>query len=651
MKPLILLLLLSISHPALHQPRPVLAPDLPGKTVSTEAIAELVLNKGLAEIDLGLYPGSLLMHGMSELAVLRNDPQFLQRTLDLFADFKSQKINGRGSFISYAAGGSGAAYLDYLNKTDQLAEQVLSHAEQMFRVQKRSSEGIITANWAKDSLDQVFIDIAFAVTPYMLYAGLKHHKPEYVDVAVFETLELFKLLEDPNGLVHQARGFGGLNVISDDNWSRGNGWGAFALASLVRDLPAGHPRKPEVDALAKDFFTAILKFQNPEGLWHQEMTDPTSYVETSGTGLMLYGLGIAIEKGIIPRTHLSAFKRGLSGYLSYIAPDGSVSHTCRGCLSPGKGTKQDYKDRMWIYNDHHAFGPVVLAFTQAVKMGVKRVKPLCPMGCRAEDPARPGIPKTSLRYLPAANENIAWENDRIAFRLYGPPVKERVGSGIDVWAKSVAYPIIDKWHRLNAEGKGYHTDRGEGGDFFQVGFSRGAGGSAIWYQGRPYTSQTYATHRIIQETEEEIAFELQFAPWKVGGFLVSEKKVISMKKGTNFFKVVSTFDTDAQAPLTAAVGIAYAREAETTTDAGEGILSVWEAYPPENGELGTAVLANPKRIAGFSTLDKEQFLLLKVKAGRPVTYYVGAGWSKSPQAYSGPSWLEYVRREAANAKF
>ncbi|NJM14678.1 MAG: hypothetical protein HC896_04215 [Bacteroidales bacterium] len=63
-----------------------------------------------------------------------------------------------------------------------------------------------------------------------MYAGLAEENLEYIDLAVFETLELFKILQDPKtGLVHQGRGFQGKGVCSDDNWSRGNGWGGFLL--------------------------------------------------------------------------------------------------------------------------------------------------------------------------------------------------------------------------------------------------------------------------------------------------------------------------------------------------------------------------------------------------------------------------------------
>ena len=144
------------------------------------------------------------MQGMSELAVQKNDLAFLNKTLALFNDFKTQKIKGKGSLISYEAGGSGIAYLNYLKKADNFSDHVLAYAAKMVKNQKRTSEGLMTAPWLKDSLDQIMIDCAFPVTPYLLYTGLAFNKPEYVDFAVFQTVELFKILKDKNGLIHQG---------------------------------------------------------------------------------------------------------------------------------------------------------------------------------------------------------------------------------------------------------------------------------------------------------------------------------------------------------------------------------------------------------------------------------------------------------------
>jgi rhamnogalacturonyl hydrolase YesR len=231
------------------------------KAVSTIAITKSVFEKGLQHTDIDFYAGTLMMHGISEFALLKGNDELLQRVVGLYEKFGTGEIKAKGNFISYEAGGSGAAYLAYKNATNKLDKQVSAAADKMMKKQKRSPEGLMTAMSANNELHQVFIDMAFAVTPYLLYSGLKLNNQEYIDFATFETLGLFKILRDEKtGLLHQARGYNGLGNLTEDNWSRGNGWGAFALAILVRDLPVNHPKRAEVEALAKQFFTAVVKF-------------------------------------------------------------------------------------------------------------------------------------------------------------------------------------------------------------------------------------------------------------------------------------------------------------------------------------------------------------------------------------------------------
>lgn len=623
------------------------------KSISTVQLAEKSLEKGISTIDLGLYPGTFLMHAMSELALISPDPGLLPGTIELFEKYKTGEIKGRGSYISYEAGGTGAPLLVYKNKADVLSEQVLDAAVRMMSDQKRSSEGLLVPPWAKEEADQVFIDMAFAVTPYLLYTGLHCQRPDYVDLAVYETTELFRILKDENSqLLNQARGFMGKNSISEDNWSRGNGWGAFALALLVRDLPGTHPKKEEVDRLAKEFFTAIVRYQDRDGMWHQEMTDHDSYVETSGTGLLLFGIGIMLEEGILDSSYYANFIKGLRGYTSYITEDGSVSNTTIGCLSPRTGSKDDYRNRPWAFNDHHAFGPVVLAYTQAYKMGIKDIKPLKRLGCYAiPDTVFSETPKAYVRYVPQRKDDIAWENDRIAFRVFGPPVKDQVGSGIDVWAKSVRHPIIDKWYYLNGKGEDYHTDRGEGCDFYDMGYFRGCGGAAVWKDGKPHAPQTYFNHRILKNDGEEIVFELTYSPFDVDNIKVSERKTVSMKKGTNLFRVSSVFETGSTDDLVIGIGLTTFGNPTMHTDKENGLLSCWEQIDPQQGHLGTAILVNPDNVHDFTEYQKDQFVLVRARPGIPVVYYSGAGWSKSPDFENEGDWLKYLEKEVKRSSF
>ncbi|MGV8093488.1 MAG: DUF4861 family protein [Mangrovibacterium sp.] len=618
--------------------------------VQTREVAERVLEKGLRSIDLGYYPGSLLLHGMSEYALLEGNEAVLEEVIGYYRQFRTGEINVHGNFISYEAGGSGAAYLSWRGATTEPDSQVTVAARRMMEEQRRSPEGLITSKHVQEGSDKVFIDVAFAVSPYLLYAGLKLNKNEYLDFAVFETLELFKILRDETtGLVHQGRGFQQPGKVSEDCWSRGNGWGAFALSILARDLPESHPRHKEVVELAQQFFTAVLRYQDKkEGLWHQEMTDPSSYMETSGSGILLYGLGIMLEKGLLDGKYLENFKKGLQGYTAYIGSDGSVSHTCSGCLCPGKGTKEDYKNHPWIYNDHHAFGPVVLAFTQAARMGIGRIEPLKKPGYYTIVDS-PEVPRTYV--TSARGRDVAWENDRTAFRVFGPEVRDKVGSGVDVWAKSVNYSILDKWYRLNEQGQNYHQDRGEGCDFYDMGKLRGCGGLGIWADGQLYAPETFDTFRINKNQDDGIRFTLNYETWNVPGLTIKESRTIEMEKGTNLFKVTSTLKSDREEELVVAIGLTTYGNPEINRDEKRGILSVWEQIDAEHGHLGTAVLVSPGDFAGFASFNGDELVLIKVRTNVPFSYHTGAGWDKSKFFTGNDNWKSYLVHEAGNIKF
>jgi hypothetical protein len=132
---------------------------------------------------------------------------------------------------------------------------------------------------------------------------------------------------------------------------------------------------------------------------------------------------------------------------------------------------------------------------------------------------------------------------------------------------------------------------------------------------------------------------------------VREKKVISLKMGTNFCKVTSTFTTDSKEPLTIALGLSYTDKPEVLNDAIKGTLTLWEGFPPNNGELGTTVVVNPKQIKEFSEFEKEKYMVLKAKSNKPLTYYVGTGWSKAPQFKTKKNWLNYVELEVLKMIF
>lgn len=631
-------------------------------TVDIYETASAVKDKGLTIMPRGHYSATCLYAAMAELYLAGKNADDLHELESIMSDIAAGKINiSSANVISYGIGGQASPLLALKAGSDFLKEPSLLWAEKMWKEQRRTEEGLMTAQNKQDAVlkDGFWIDLSFCITPFFLYSGLLSGNMEYVDFAAYEALKMYEILYDTetDGLFHQARGIYGLakGEVCEDCWSRGNGWGSMAFEVLLRDYPKKGKYRKEIERQAKRFYSAVLRYQDPQtGLWHQEMTFPDTYIETSGSAQILSGLGQAIVSGVVPRKQgMEAFRKGLVGLLGYVDPDGSVGYTCIANLVPGnKGEKEAYARRQWLFNERHAFGPVVLALSSALRLGIEEIEIPYAMGS-LNDPHRPAA---FCRFVEERKEDFAWENDRIAFRVYSSrKLKDKLMSGVDMWGKCVDYPVMDKWYyENNAKIKPYHVDAGEGCDFYVIGRSRGAGGSGVWAGDSLYVPQAYTNYRIYSNGPEKVDFRLDYQPYAVADDMIYESKRIEMVCGTSFYKVSHTLESESGKDIMLAVG--FTSFENPTVAKGQGTLSVVtkaildegvvvngdaEQIPMKDIIVMGGIVADPAAQTGYASTDTDELLLIKVKSGEPVVYYVGCAWN-GQEYYHG--WSHNPRR-------
>ena len=194
------------------------------------------------------------------------------------------------------------------------------------------------------------------------------------------------------------------------------------------------------------------------------------------------------------------------------------------------------------------------------------------------------------RFVPEREDDFAWENDKVAFRVYGPASggKGQV-SGVDAWLKRVSYPVIDKWYAGFVAGKSYHEDHGEGYDPYHVGDSRGVGGTAIWIDGQAWPAGKFKRYELLQSGGEVVEFNLQ-TEWDTPLGLVAESKTISLALGEQLYRVNSVFTLNGKpASVPVAIGLTtHDEKAQVFSNPVAGRISTWELID-EMG-LGTGVL-------------------------------------------------------------
>jgi Domain of unknown function (DUF4861) len=277
----------------------------------------------------------------------------------------------------------------------------------------------------------------------------------------------------------------------------------------------------------------------------------------------------------------------------------------------------------------------------------------------------PEKPCVYARFIPERLDDMAWENDRIAHRMYGAAlnsdaadvVHERLrGSGLDVWAKKVTYPIVDRWYAKGHDQ--FHKDgEGEGLDLYSIGGARGAGGTGVWDGSKLWTSDNFATAQVLANGPRRASFKLNYAPFDAGHGMVSETKQFTVDCGVNFDAVESVFKfPGAAGPI--AIGLTQHKLAEgfapavITTDPDGRWLSIWEQS--KDGGVGVAaILAPGTESTGSASVGPDErgnidhLLLVKAADGVPVRYFTGAGWDQSGQFKGRAEWEGYVKSFAA----
>lgn len=236
------------------------------------------------------------------------------------------------------------------------------------------------------------------------------------------------------------------------------------------------------------------------------------------------------------------------------------------------------------------------------------------------------------RFVPERLDDFAWENNRIAHRMYGPALEAtgEISNGIDIWLKRTDSMIIDKWY---APGFNYHADHGEGLDCYKVGRTLGAGAMAPYTKDSLWLGNNYVAYRVLDNGPIRIAFQLDYAPFRADTVMVTERRTVSLDANTHFNRITEEYTGDFDR-LKVAAGI-------VTRGAGGRVLDIlnkpikmvgyWEPLntdnKPDNGHT-TVGLVFPCEIKVETRLG-HLLASTEIPQGEPFTYQMGAGWSKS----------------------
>lgn len=270
------------------------------------------------------------------------------------------------------------------------------------------------------------------------------------------------------------------------------------------------------------------------------------------------------------------------------------------------------------------------------------------------------------RCYPERLDDIAWENDRAAYRAYGPALQKsgEKAYGYDVFTKSVEELVVEDRYAMELDsasraeikalreaGKkeeadslsraiSYHIDHGNGMDCYAVGPTLGGGTAALMPDSAIVYPYCYKDYEILDNGPLRFTVKLVFNPLVVkNDSNVVETRIIQLDKGSQLNKTTVSYEYLTQTTPVAAGLVLHAANPEgyaydaakgyisyadptTNAEAGNGIVYVGAVFPA-SVQTTTQLFEKPVgdalgHVLGISTYEP----------GNDFVYYWGSGWSK-----------------------
>lgn len=226
----------------------------------------------------GVAAQALLESGETDLAVLLAKDAVVNQLKDGRLGLNGDRIPvadpaANGEPVLFAAGVTGDPALY------KAAQRMLEYL--LFKAPK-TREGIIYHNQIEN---RIWVDSFYMVPPFLAVAGhpeeaIKQIKG-YRQALWDPEMKLFHHIWDEDLQKFERKLF----------WGVGNGWAAAGMTRVIRALPdtmAGE--KSMLTDFVKEVIDGCLKFQRPDGLFHDILDEPETFVETNAAQMLSYSM-------------------------------------------------------------------------------------------------------------------------------------------------------------------------------------------------------------------------------------------------------------------------------------------------------------------------------------------------------------------------
>lgn len=300
------------------------------------------------------------------------------------------------------------------------------------------------------------------------------------------------------------------------------------------------------------------------------------------------------------------------------------------------------------------------------------------------------IPTTFIKMYAEREDDIAWENDCIAFRTYGPALQKtgEKSYGFDVWVKNTPDWVVNyryalqlspkikqkiaELHQKNikealqlAQRTSYHIDHGNGLDCYKVGPTLGCGAPALLdAKNNLVYPWCYETYQILDNGPLRVTMLLKYEQKEIDGIgNVRETRVINLDKYSQLNRMTVSYDNlKAKTAMAAGLIVHQGDTTHFTLNPKNGWMSYVDPTDTPQGYNGKIFVGcvfpqkvRQMEVRRFSSEESKKMRegdfghLLAINEIAPsnpaVSYYWGAAWNKF-NFNSEQEWNDYLQHFA-----
>jgi rhamnogalacturonyl hydrolase YesR len=216
----------------------------------------------------------------------------------------------------------GEAYWRAAERTDDVGmkEAVLGLLEYLRQGAPRKSDGILYHVFGGP---EMWSDGFNCAPPFFAAMGL-------YDEAIAQIDGYWRRLWDPDSrLLAHIWDDGARRLKRADLWGVGNGWAAAGLTRVIRSLPPGRDEdRARLAAMAVELVDGCLAWQRADGLFHNVIDRPETFVETNLAQMLACAIYEGIAGGWLPASYRAAADRMRAAARAKMDDFGFVQGVC-----------------------------------------------------------------------------------------------------------------------------------------------------------------------------------------------------------------------------------------------------------------------------------------------------------------------------------